>query len=447
MTATLGLAALVALIFANGYFVAAEFGYVAARRSRLEERAAAGDRRAPRALDVVGRLSFMLSGAQLGITVTSLLVGYVAEPTLGRALEPVVGLFGLGEQAAAGAAFTAAFVLATAAQMVLGELAPKNLAIAKPEAFALGLARTTSLFTRLAGPIIKVFDSSSNGLLRLLGIEPVEEVEGGASSDELDHIISQSAEEGALSDTQAELLRRSLDFGQLRAADAMVPRTDVVPVPITATCDELRTLALEAGHSRFPVIGESLDDVRGVVQAKDIFAVPAGERARTGIQDLVDPLFAVPETAQLATLLADMRTAHSPLAVIVDEHGGTAGVLTLEDVVEELVGDIRDEHDEPEAAVERSPEGVWLVPGVWRLHEVARDTGVALPEGDYDTLGGLVMDRLGRVPEAGDRLLLDGVRIEVREVSGPAVQRVALVPVEDAAPASPRDGETSGSRE
>jgi CBS domain containing-hemolysin-like protein len=227
----------------------------------------------------------------------------------------------------------------------------------------------------------------------------------------------------------------------------MVPRTDVVPVPITATCDELRTLALEAGHSRFPVIGESLDDVRGVVQAKDIFAVPAGERARTGIQDLVDPLFAVPETAQLATLLADMRTAHSPLAVIVDEHGGTAGVLTLEDVVEELVGDIRDEHDEPEAAVERSPEGVWLVPGVWRLHEVARDTGVALPEGDYDTLGGLVMDRLGRVPEAGDRLLLDGVRIEVREVSGPAVQRVALVPVEDAAPASPRDGETSGSRE
>ena len=426
METALGLMAILALILANGYFVAAEFAFVAVRKGRLDELAEQGDPRATRALQVLRKLSFMLSGAQLGITVTSLVVGFIAEPVLGRALLPLFELTGLTGAAATGVALTAAFVLATTGQMILGELAPKNLAIAEPEKFSLSLARSTDLYTRLAGPLITLFDSSSNALLRALGIEPVEEIASGVSADELEYIITESRRGGTLGPQTAILLNRALDFRSLRAVDAMVPRTQVDHLRADDTGATLRDLALRTGHSRFPVIGDSLDDLVGFVQAKDLFRIPPTERPTTPIRELMKPVLAVPESTLLGPLLGDMRASHSQIAVVVDEYGGTAGVVTLEDIVEELVGSIEDEYDPDEPSVRTLDDGSYLVPGSWRLDETERDTGVELPEGDYETVGGLIMERLGRMPDLGDRVDVAGATLRVEAMDGLAVGQVLL---------------------
>ena len=431
MSTLLGLAAVLLLVCATGYFVAAEFSYVAVRRGRLEELAEAGDRRAVVALGVHRRLSFMLSGAQLGITVTSLAVGFIAEPTLGPILEPVVALFGLSEAATSAVAVGAAFLIATAFSMILGELAPKNLAIAEPEAVALGLARTTHLFMRVTGPVIRFFDGSANLLLRSIGIQPVDELEGGVSADELEYIIDESSRGGALDDATAGLLRRSLEFRSLRAVDAMVSRPQVHHVPAGATGAQLRALAQSTGHSRFPVTGDhGLDDVVGLVQAKDLLRIPPAVRDTTLVRTLIKPVLAVPEFTALGPLLGDMRQSHSQLAVVVDEHGGTAGIVTLEDIVEELVGNIQDEYDPAEPRVRSLDDGSFLVPGGWRVDETTRDTDVDLPEGEYDTIGGLIMARLGRVAEAGDVVEIPGATLVVEAMDGFAVRRLRLTPHE-----------------
>jgi len=425
MNIALGLLAVVALIIANGYFVAAEFAFVAARRTRLEELAAAGDRKAARAVAVQRRLSFVLSGAQLGITVTSLMIGFIAKPVFAAALGPALRLLGLGEAAITSIAITVGFVVATGAQMVLGELGPKNLAIAKPEPMARALAASTALYTRLAGPVIRLFDAASNRLLRAVGIEPAEELAPGVSADELEVIIEESRSRGVLPQAQATLLGRALDFRTLRAADAMVPHSQVVAIPATATCEELRALAVETGHSRFPVTDTDLDDVLGVAEAKDVLRVPVDQRASTPLRPLARPVLAVPESSPLRQLLSRLREARSQLALVVDEHGGTAGIVTLEDIVEELVGEIRDEYDATEPAVRRMGDG-FLVPGAWRLDEIERDTGIILPEGDYDTVAGLLLAKLGRVPEVGDAVRVGGVVMRVEAMDGLAIRWVHL---------------------
>jgi CBS domain containing-hemolysin-like protein len=431
-----GVAAIALLIAANGWFVLGEFAFVAARRPQLEAEAAEGDRKAAGALQVLSRLSFALSGAQLGITVTSLLVGFIAEPVFSSALAPVLRALGLPEGRTAAVAITVGLVLSTSLQMVFGELAPKNLGIARPEAFSRALARGLRLYLGLAGPVIRLFDSAANRLLRLVGIEPAEELHGGVSSEELGLIIEESGRGGVLSTAQAALLGRVLEFRTLRAAEAMVARPQVVALPAAATCAELQRLAVESGHSRFPVMAEDdLDDVLGVVQAKDVLAIPPGERAHRTVRALTQDALVVPESAQLGSLLGELRGAHASLAIVVDEHGGTAGVLTLEDIVEELVGSIRDEYDAEEPRVVALPSGAFLAPASWRPDEIARETGIELPEGDYETVSGLVMDRLGRVPAVGDAVELDGVRLQVVAMDGHAVSRVRLVPVE------PLDGE------
>ncbi len=433
MTTALGLLAVLLLVCATGYFVAAEFAFVAVRRGRLEELAAEGDRRAVHALAVHRQLSFMLSGAQLGITVTSLAVGFIAEPTLGRLLEPLLRLTPLSDAAAFAVAVSAGFVLATAGSMVLGELAPKNLAIAEPETLALRLARFTNFYTRLASPIIRFFDGASNGILRVFGIEPVDELSGGVSADELEYIIEDASRGGSLRQDTAGLLRRSLEFRDLRAGDAMVARNHVDHVPADARGAQLRALALETGHSRFPVTGESLDDVMGFVQAMDLLRLPAEVRDTTPVRNLLKPVVAVPESAALGPLLGDMRRSHNQLAVVVDEYGGTAGIVTLEDIVEELVGSIQDEYDPAEPAVRRLESGAYLVPGQWRVDETMRATGVELPEGEYDTLGGLIMERLGRVPEVGDQLRTDCAFVRVVAMDALAVEAVEVTPLDEAA--------------
>ena len=426
MLTFLGLLGVVALILVNGYFVAGEFAFVAARRGRLEDAAAAGDQGAARAVEVHRRLSFMLSGAQLGITVTSLVVGYIAEPTLGRALEPVMGALGVPESARFGVALTVGFVLATIGQMVVGELAPKNLAIARPEPVARAVAGSILVYLRVASPIIRLFDGSANRLLRAVGIEPVEELHGGVSIEELDLIVEESAQQGTLSRRQAALLARALDFPGLHASSVMVPWNKVVTIPDAATGDDLRALMAASGHSRFPVVAGG-GQIVGVVHAKDLLGVPRRQVAGAAIAPLAHDVPVVPEGAGLRTVLDRLRSDASEMAVAVDEYGAPAGVVTLEDLVEELVGDIADEHDPERSGAERDAGGGWLVPGSWRLDEIEHVTGISLPTGSYETVAGLVLARLHRLAEVGDRLEESGTLIEVVTVDRWEVTRVRLM--------------------
>ncbi len=425
MLTALGLFGVVALIAANGYFVAVEFAFVAARRSRLLEQADQGDRRSKRAVDVHKRLSFMLSGAQLGITVTTLLVGFIAEPAIASVIEPVLVAVGIPESATFGIALTLALVLATMAQMVFGELAPKNLAIAKPEAVARSLASSMWLFLRLAGPIIRLFDGAANRLLRLVGVEPVEELRGAVSTQELDLIVDSSAESGHLTESQAALLERAINFGELEASDAMVPWNRVVTIDVDATAADLRDL-MASTHSRFPVVDVD-GQVQGIVHAKDLLGVGRADYDTTVVSQFSHEILAVPEAAGLNVVLAELRSRATEMAIVIDEYGGPAGVVTLEDIVEELVGDIEDEYDPsaPGDHVETEP-GVWSVAASSRPDEIERITGLDLPDGEYDTVAGLVLDRLERIPEAGDSFTVDGIRVEVLDVDGFAIERVEL---------------------
>ncbi len=425
MLTALGLFGVVALIAANGYFVAVEFAFVAARRSRLSEQADEGDRRSKRAVQVHKRLSFMLSGAQLGITVTTLLVGFIAEPAIASLIEPVLVAVGIPESATFGVALALALILATIAQMVFGELAPKNLAIARPEPVARSLASSMWLFLRVAGPLIRLFDGAANRLLRLVGVEPVEELRGAVSTEELDLIVDSSAESGHLTESQAALLERAISFGELEASDAMVPWNRVVTIDADATAADLRDL-MSSTHSRFPVVDVD-GQVQGVVHAKDLLGVGRADYDTTLVSQFSHEILAVPEAAGLNVVLAELRLRATEMAIVIDEYGGPAGVVTLEDIVEELVGDIEDEYDPsaPGDHVETEP-GVWSVAASSRPDEIERITGLDLPDGEYDTVAGLVLDRLERIPEAGDFFTVDGIRIEVLDVDGFAIERVEL---------------------
>ncbi len=405
MLILVGLVLIIVLTAATGYFVAQEFGYVAVDRGRLKQLADGGDQAAARALEVTGRLSFMLSGAQLGITVTALLVGYAAEPYLGAGLADLLGVAGVSTAVALPLSVALALIIATVVQMVLGELAPKNLAIARAEPLARALARSTLLYLTIAGPVITLFDRAAVRLLRRVGIEPIEELPSGATPEDLERIIAESREEGHLDAAMSDLLDRGLDFRELTAGEAMIPRVDVHAVRADEPVSRVVEL-LDTGHSRFPVRGaEGVDDLVGVIGIADVLGVPPTERATTRVAAVAVPPLLVPETLPLPTVLDRLRVGHRQLACVVDEYGGFAGVITLEDIAEELVGPIRDEDDPPERAPARQEDGSWVVPARWRIDEVADSTGIALPEApEYDTLSGLVMRELGRVPEVGDRL-------------------------------------------
>jgi len=438
----LGLLGVVALIAANGYFVAVEFAFVASRRTRFVEQADEGDRHARRALDVHRRLSFMLSGAQLGITVTTLVLGFIAEPAIAAAIRPGLEAVGVPDSASFGISLTVALIFATMAQMVFGELAPKNLAIAKPEPVARRLAPSTWLFMKVAAPIIRLFDGAANRLLRLIGVEPVEELRGAVSTEELDLIVDSSAESGHLTVLQAALLERAIDFGELEASDAMVPWNRVVTIDATATAGDLRDL-MASTHSRFPVVDQD-GQVLGVVHAKDLLGVQRDAYDSTVVATMHHEILAVPEAAGLNVVLAELREHSTEMAVVIDEYGAPAGVVTLEDIVEELVGEIEDEYDPSVPGEHLEVEtGVWSVAGTSRPDEIERITGFELPDGEYDTVAGLVLERLERIPEVGDSVVVDGVLIDVTSVDGFAIEQLRLRVDPDAASAAaaPADGD------
>ncbi|MER5215320.1 hemolysin family protein [Streptomyces sp. NPDC002838] len=429
--AVLGLLAVFVLTAGTGYFVAQEFAYVSADRLALTREAEAGDKKAARALKVLERLSFMLSGAQLGITVTGLVVGFIAEPSVSALLKPALTGIGIPEGAVSGISVVLAFVLATVVQMVLGELAPKNLAIAVPERLAKSLAASTLAYLKVVGPVVRVFDGAANGLLRKVGIEPVEELHHGATLEELGHLIGESHEQGQLPKDTADLIDHALEFSERTLDEVMVPRVDAVFVRKGASAAEAIELIGKHGHSTYPVLGDHPDDVAGVVGVRELMRLPADRLAATTADALARRPLMLPDTLPLPDAVTRMRELDDEFAVVLDEHGGVAGIVTYEDIAEELVGDIADETDTvTDLAV---PDGTgWLVDAGRRLDEVADATGIDLPEEeDYDTVAGLVIDRLGRFPAIGDRLtvgLPDGgsAVIAVRTLDRHVPERVRL---------------------
>ncbi|MBV7697536.1 hemolysin family protein [Streptomyces sp. TRM70350] len=431
VNALLGLLAVFALTAGTGYFVAQEFAYVSVDRLALAREAQAGDRKAARALKVLERLSFMLSGAQLGITVTGLIVGFIAEPSVSALLRPALNGLGIPDAAVSGIAVVLAFVLATVVQMVLGELAPKNLAIAVPERLAKALATSTLAYLKVVGPVIRVFDGAANKLLRKVGIEPVEELHHGATLEELGHLIGESHEQGHLPRDTAELLDHALEFSDRTLDEVMVPRVDAVFVRKDATAAEAVDLIGKHGHSNYPVLGDHPDDVSGVLGVRELTRLPAGRFTSTSVGAVARPPLLLPDTLPLPDAVERMRELDDEFAVVLDEHGGVAGIVTYEDIAEELVGDIADESDTVTEIAVTDGDG-WLVDAGRRLDEVAEATGVELPEEeDYDTVAGLIVDRLGRFPAIGDRLTVDlpdggSAVIDVRSLDRHVPERVRI---------------------
>lgn len=401
----LGVVVILLITALTGYFVAQEFGYMAVDRSRLRARASAGDVGARRALDITGRTSFMLSGAQLGITVTGLVVGYVAEPLIGEGVGDLLGVAGVPVAVGVAVGTVLALLFATVVQMVFGELFPKNLAIARPEPVARRLALSTALYLKVFGWIIRIFDAASNLLLRAVRIEPVHDVEHAATSRDLEAIIDESRESGDLPPDLSALLDRVLDFTDRHARAAMIPRPRVATVSADESLAELVT-RMASGHSRYPVVGDGVDDVVGVICLRDVLARPSTNFERLRARDVARRPVFVPDVLPLPDVLEQLREAQEEFACVIDEYGGFAGVITMEDIAEELVGEITDEHDPEGLAEPQAGERRWTVSGSMNIDEAERLLDHDLPHGEYNTLGGLVVAELGRLPDPGDTVAL-----------------------------------------
>jgi len=417
----------VLLTAGTAVFVAAEFALVTLDPGIVDRETDAADRRGMSVRKALHQLSTQLSGAQVGITLTTILLGYTAQPALTRLLADPLGSTSLARGAATGIAATLAMLAVNAFSMVFGELVPKNAALASPMATARAVAPLQRGFTGALRPLIAVLNNSANALLRRLGVEPREELSGGRSPQELVALVRRSAAVGTLDEGTATLLANSIELDTLTAVDVMTDRTRMAVVHRDDTAADVVARARATGHSRFPVLGDSHDDVLGLVHLRRAIAVPYERRAEVPAPALMDPAPRVPETVTLGPLLVELREHGLQMAVVVDEYGGTSGVVTLEDVVEELVGDVADEHDPRRAGVRRVGAGVWSVPGLLRPDELAEQTGLVVPEeGAYETLGGLVMAHLGRVPAAGDSVEVADVVLRVEVMDGRRVSRLRV---------------------
>ncbi|MGY1608247.1 MULTISPECIES: hemolysin family protein [unclassified Geodermatophilus] len=424
MTEWLLLLAAVVLTACTGFFVAAEFSLTTVDRGRVEDAARAGDAGAGSVVAALRSLSTQLSAAQLGITLTTLVVGYLAEPAIGQLLHGPLETLGLSAGAATGVSYGLALALATTLQMLLGELGPKNLAIANPLGVARWVAPGMRAFTAVFGVVVRSLQRLANAIVRRLGFEPKEELDSARGAEELASVARRSAAEGDLSPVAARLLERSLGLRAKYATDVMTPRTRLWTLRASATAADVITAATESGNSRFPVYGSDLDEVTGVVHVKRAVAVPEAERTRRTAAELADPVLAVPSSLRLERLLDLLREQGLQIALVVDEWGATHGVVTLEDIVEELVGEITDETDRPLRTLRRLGENQWVVSGLLRPDEVLERTGVAVPEGRYETLSGFLAERLQRLPEVGDTVELEGARLTVESLDGRRVARV-----------------------
>jgi len=416
------------LTVGTGLFVASEFALVNLDRADLEARRAAGESRLSITINALRITSTHLSSAQLGITLTTLLTGYAMEPAISSLLRPVFAAWGWPESIASPLAVIIAVTFATILSMILGELIPKNFALAIPRQTAKLVMPFQVGFTMVFRPAIVVLNGSANGVLRLIGIEPKEELSGARTAEELSSLVRRSALAGVLEEDTASLLDRSLTFARLSAADVLTPRPSIHALAVDDSADDVIQLARRTGHSRFPVYEDSMDDIVGIVHLKAAVGVPRERRSDVPAAALATEPLRVPEAVHLDTLVSELRARGYQMAIVVDEYGGTAGVVTLEDLVEEIVGEVLDEHDRRRAGIVRS-EGSLTFPGDLRPDEVLDRTGIRIPEGDvYDTVGGYIMSVLERIPAVGDALEVEDGTLDVQRMDGRRVDRVRFTP-------------------
>ncbi|WP_055491375.1 hemolysin family protein [Streptomyces sp. TP-A0356] len=430
MTEVLLLLVAVLLSLACGVFVAAEFSLTTVERGELERAVERGERGAAGALKAARNLTFQLSGAQLGITVTNLVVGMLSEPSIARLIAGPLRSLGVPRSAATSVALVIGTALSTVFLMVVGELVPKNWAISSPLAVAKRVATPLRWFSIAFRPFITHLNNTANHMVRRLGLEPAEELASARGPQELVALARHSAKEGALESDTAELFVRTLNLADLTAENVMTPRVQVVALDVQATCEDVANATRATGLSRFPVYRGNLDSVVGIAHIKDCLAVPDEERPHRPVTEIMrEPLF-VPAPLTVDRLL-DRLSGKNTMAVVIDEYGGTAGVVTLEDIVEEVVGEVRDEHDPHEtpdlapAGTDTAGRGLFSADGSARIDQLIR-IGLRVPEGPYETLAGLLATKLGRIPVKGDSVEVDGWRLDVVDASGHRAARVLM---------------------
>lgn len=429
-----GIVVVLLITAVTAYFVAQEFAYMAVDRSKLAARAASGDEGAQRTLEITKRTSFMLSGAQLGITVTGLLVGYVAEPLIGSALGEVMERGGLTMGISVAIGSILALLFSTFVQMLFGELYPKNYAIARADQMSALLSRSTKIYLAVFGPIIWVFDKAAELFLRMLNIEPVHDVEHSATAVDLEHVVEESRERGELSAELSNVLDRIIDFPRQNVEHAMMPRSRVDVVRDTATVGEVREL-MSTGHTRYPVLDDE-EHILGVVHLVDVLNVVD---LATPVTDIAKPPLVLSSLMDLPDALEQMDAERQVLACVVDEYGGFTGILTVEDLAEEIVGELTDEHDPEDESYEPKPDdGIWVMGGDVHVDEVERSLHIDLPEGDYETVAGLIIDAYGSLPEEGVivdvELPIDAADLVADEPTDPHVLRAEVLEVEHYVP-------------
>lgn len=427
MTAWLLLGIALLLVLACGLFVAAEFAFVTVDRNQVDRAAETGDPAALGLQRALRSLSTQLSGAQVGITVTNLGIGFLAEPAIAQLLRDPLTALGVADGAVGPVAVTLGLVISTVLTMLIGELVPKNVAIALPLATARATQRPMRAFTAACAIPIRALNGAANTIVRRLGIEPQEELRSARSSAELASLIQRSADEGTLDADTAELMERSVEFGTRTAGEIMTPRVRTRSLSEQDRASAVIALAQETGHSRFPVLDDD-ETVVGTVHVKNAVALPLHERATVKVKHLMAKPTVVPDSLRLDPLLALLRAEGFQMAVVLDEYGDHAGIVTLEDVIEEIVGDIADEHDRLGQRGRLRRDGTWSLSGLLRPDEVEDLTGVALPVGEnYDTVAGLVLQVLGRIPVAGDEA---EVALAPAEEDGEPVRRRAVLVVD-----------------
>jgi CBS domain containing-hemolysin-like protein len=434
------------LIVGCGLFVAAEFSLITVNRNTVREAADSGDKKSVGVLKAMNTLSTQLSGAQLGITLTNLGIGFLAEPAIAALIVGPLMDAGLAAPVARSASVILALILATLLTMVFGELVPKNLAIAKPLQTARATAGFQRGFSTATGPLLLFFNGTANKLVRALGIEPQEELASARSPEELAFLVRHSARQGILAEETADLVQRSFAFGSRRAHDAMTPRTRMVTLAPEQSVQEILQTAAETGHSRFPVMKSGSHEVLGIVHVRRGLAVAFSDREQTALADVMDKPTLIPDTVELDDLMDTLRAGGLQMAVLIDETGDIAGLITLEDLVEELVGEVVDEHDPQDDTSERLPFGLWRLDGALRPDEATAILGHTVPEGtEYDTLAGLVTLKLGHIARPGDAIEITteqshghpaaAVELRVEEMDGARIAKIL-------ATASPRNDET-----
>jgi CBS domain containing-hemolysin-like protein len=418
VTVPLELLAVFALLLLNAFFVSAEYGLVTARRTRITELRDQGNRRARAVLRITSNPNHFIAAMQLGVTLTSLAIGALGEPVFAHILDPIPATF---------VSFALAFLLITYLHVVVGELIPKGIALGHPETTALTVSSPVRGFFFVFKPLIWVLEKSSDGALRLLGLEPPGEERGVHSEAELKMLLSRSTQEGEIEQQEQEMLYKVFDFADKEVSSVMVPRPEVVALSVDLPPEECLAAVIDSPYTRYPVYRESPDTVLGMLHVRDLFSALVDRGiANVEVADLVRPAHFVPETKDLAAMLSEFRRTNQHMAIVVNEYGSMEGIVTLEDLLEEIVGEIEDEFDLPDESIERLDDGRVRVHGTFPIDDFNEQFGVSLPIEDYHTLGGFVFGMLGRAPEPGDEVEHAGIRFTVLTVEGSRIERLEI---------------------